>query len=93
MSSSVRGRGGSLTMYLKHCKIRGINHSANQIPKWSTYLQTLAKFLLLLVNDTQAEVDFVGLLKFRRHTHHLRESFFGMVQGTIAIVEDTNTIP
>lgn len=56
-------------------------------------LQTLVKLLLLLVYDSQAEVDLIGLLEIGCHAHHLRESLFRMVQRTIAIIQDTDSIP
>lgn len=37
----------------------------------ATYVQALVELLLLLVNYTQTEVDLVGLLKGRLHTHDL----------------------
>lgn len=56
-------------------------------------LQTLAEFLLLFVNNAEAEVNFVGLFKVGSHAHDLRESLFGMVERAIAIVENTDSIP
>ena len=50
-------------------------------------------FLLLLVNYTESEVDFVGLFEVGLHAHDLRKRFLGMLKGSIAIVEDTNTVP
>ena len=44
------------------------------------YLKTLTKFLLLLVNDAETEVNLVRLLEIGLHPHHLRESFFRMFQ-------------
>jgi hypothetical protein len=61
--------------------------------QWLTYIKTLAEFLLLLVYYAQTEVDLIGLFKLRRHAHDLRKGLFGVVQGSIAIVQDTNTVP
>lgn len=57
------------------------------------YLQTLVVLLLLLVDNPQTKVYLVCFFEIRLHTHHLRESLFGMFQRAIAIVQDTNTIP
>lgn len=51
-----------------------------------TYLQTLAKLLLLLVNDTEAEIDLIGLLEFGGHAHNLRESLLGVIERPVAII-------
>jgi hypothetical protein len=53
----------------------------------------LLVLLLLLVNYTEAEVDFVGLFEVGLHAHDLRKRFFGMLERPIAIVEDANTVP
>lgn len=57
------------------------------------YLQALAELLLLLIDYTQAEVDFVGLFKVGCHAHHLRERFLCVVERTVAIIKDTDAIP
>ena len=93
MSSSVRGRGGSLTMYLKHLKSVSKAEPAIYTPYIWTYLQALVELLLLLVDYTQSEVDFVGLFEIRGHSHNLRESFLRMIKRAIAVIEDTNPIP
>jgi hypothetical protein len=49
-----------------------------------TYVQTLIELLLLFINYAKAKVDFVGLLKIW---------LFGMLKGSIAIVENSNAIP
>lgn len=90
MSSSVNGRGGLVTMYLKHCgRISQVQGSSSTF----TYVQTLVEFLLLLVDYAEAEINFVGLLKSWLHAHDLRKRLFGMLEGTIAIVKDTDAIP
>jgi hypothetical protein len=33
MSSSVRGRGGSFTMYLKHCKAKTVRYPSSTIQR------------------------------------------------------------
>jgi hypothetical protein len=43
-----------------------------------TYLKTLLVFLLLLIDYTKAEIDFVGFLEVWLHAHDLRESFLSM---------------
>ena len=58
-----------------------------------TYVQTLIELLLLLVDYAQAEVDLVGLLESRFHTHDLRKCLFGMLQRSVAIIEYTNAVP
>jgi hypothetical protein len=75
---------------LKHSQ-QGLN--SNRGFNMDPYIQTVAELLLLLVNYAQAEVNFVGLFKVRGHTHNLGESLLGMVERTIPIVEDTNSIP
>lgn len=58
-----------------------------------TYLQTLAELLLLLIDYAQAEINLIGLLELGSHAHNLRKCFFGVVEGPVAIVENTNSIP
>lgn len=45
-----------------------------------TDLKTLLEFLLLFVNYAQSEVDLIGLLKVRLHSHYLRKGFFGVLE-------------
>ena len=59
----------------------------------SIYLETLVVFLLLLVDYTEAEVDFVGLLEIWLHLHDLREGLLGMIKRTISIIQDTYAVP
>lgn len=56
-------------------------------------LEALVILLLLLVDYTQAKVDFICLVEIGLHLHDLRESLLGMLEGAIAIVEDANAIP
>lgn len=58
-----------------------------------THLKTLAILLLLLVYYTESEVYLVGLLEAGLHLHDLGESFLGMVQGSVAIVQDADSVP
>lgn len=59
----------------------------------STYLQTLVVLLLLLVDDTQSKVYLIGLLEIRLHAHDLRECLFGMLEGTVTVVEYSYAVP
>lgn len=81
-------------MYLKHFACVNMLLSCANIRGGSCiYLKTLAVFLLLLVYYTQAKVDFVGLFKIGLHLHDLRESFLGVIQRTVSIVQYANAIP
>jgi hypothetical protein len=53
----------------------------------------LVELLLLLVYYAQAEINFIRLLKGGLHSHDLRKRLLGMLEGAIAIIENTNTIP
>jgi hypothetical protein len=90
MSSSLRGRGGSFTMYLKHCE--AVSAAAFRA-KNEAHLKTLLKLLLLFVDYTQSEVDFIRLFEVWLHAHDLGESLFRMFQRAVAIVENTNAVP
>jgi hypothetical protein len=59
----------------------------------AAYLKTLLVLLLLLVNYTEAKVDFVGLFEIRLHAHDLRKRFFGVLKRSIAIVKNSNAVP
>jgi hypothetical protein len=90
MSSSVSGRGGFSTIYLKHYEVV---RAGNRYIAASTYVQTLVELLLLLVYYAEAEVNLVGLFKCRLHSHDLRKSLFSMLERSIAIVEDSDAVP
>jgi hypothetical protein len=93
MSSSVSGGGGELTMYLKHLT-ESVRFSSRPTAKATeTYFETLIILLLLLVDDTQAKVDLVGLFEVRLHLHDLRESFLGVIKRSVAVVQYTDAIP
>jgi hypothetical protein len=80
MSSSVRGVGGTETMYRKHCKQLATARCGHLASGCSTCLKTLLVLLLLLVDYTEPEIDFVGLFEVGLHAHDLRERFFGMLK-------------
>lgn len=58
-----------------------------------SHLQTLVVFLLLLVDDTQSKVYLIGLFEIRLHAHDLRKCFFGVLEGTVAIIKYSNAVP
>jgi hypothetical protein len=79
-------------MYRKHCKHqRDLSNVSFSLQ--AAYLKTLLVLLLLLVNYTQAKVDFVGLFEIGLHAHDLRKRFFGMLKRSIAIIKNSNAIP
>ena len=78
-------------MYLKHLHVLGSD--VREWIKGDAYVQALCILRLLFVNYAESEVHLVGLVKVWRHAHDLREGFFCVLQGAIAIVEDTDTIP
>jgi hypothetical protein len=53
----------------------------------------LRKLVRLFVDYAESEVYFVGLFKVGVHGHDMRESFLGMLEGPMAIVQNTDTIP
>lgn len=77
MSSSVRGAGGELTMYLKHC----VTVSTLQQPRrfGGTHLKTLVELLLLLVYYSETEINLVSLVEVGLHLHHLGEGLLRML--------------
>jgi hypothetical protein len=48
---------------------------------------------LLLVDDPQSKVNFIGLVEIRVHIHDLRKRFLGILQGSISIVQDAYPVP
>lgn len=58
-----------------------------------TYVQALIELLLLLVYYTQAEVNLVCLLEVGLHAHDLGEGLLGVLEGAVAVVQDTNAVP
>lgn len=96
MSSCVKGPGGELTMYLKHCHrsqhfVYGMGTGGN--PRDASYLEALVELGLLLVNDAEAEIYLICLFKVRLDLHDLRESLFGIFVAPVAIVENANAVP
>jgi len=47
----------------------------------------------LLVDNAQAEINFVGLLKVGLHLHNLGKCFLGVFQRSPTVIEDTNSVP
>ena len=78
-------------MYLKHC--RTISTSCEIHLDCGTYLETLPEFLLLFIDDSQTKIDLVGLVKVRLHLHDLRESFFGVLQRPVTVIQNSDAIP
>jgi hypothetical protein len=93
MSSSVNGVGGELTMYLKHFgpRVRANEYSHSELGP--SYLKAGVVLLLLLVDYTQSKIDLIRLFKVGLHLHDLGKRFFGVVQGTISVVEYADAIP
>lgn len=56
-------------------------------------LQALGELLLLLVYNSQSEIDLICFLESRLHSHNLGECLLCMLQATVSIVEDTDAIP
>jgi hypothetical protein len=59
----------------------------------STHVQTFRILGLLLIDYTQAKVDFVGLVKVWGHAHDLTESFLCVVQRAVTVIQYTNSVP
>lgn len=55
-------------MYLKHCTLVSRLHRKGLI---GTNLETLLEFLLLFVNYSKSEIDFVCLFEVWLHSHNL----------------------
>jgi hypothetical protein len=90
MSSSVSGRGGFVTMYLKHCTEISLVQGKAIV---DTYVQTLVELLLLFINYTEAEIYFIRLLEVGLHAHDLGKRLLGVLEGAITVIEDTNSVP
>lgn len=58
-----------------------------------TNLQALLELLLLLVDYAETEVNLVGLFKSWVHAHDLGEGFFGVLEGSVAVVKDSDAVP
>ena len=56
-------------------------------------VQALGVFVLLLVYDSESEVDLIGLVECLVHAHDLRECFFSMLEAAIAIVQNADAVP
>lgn len=57
------------------------------------YLQRLVELVLLLVDNAQSEVDLIGFLKVGCHAHDLGKGLFRVVQGTISVIQDADSVP
>jgi hypothetical protein len=58
-----------------------------------TYIQTFLKLVLLLVDYSQAKINLAGLFKLGSHSHDLRKGFLRMIDRTISIIENSNSVP
>jgi hypothetical protein len=59
----------------------------------STHLETLLVFLLLFVDNAEAEKDFVGLVEILIHTQDARKGFFGVLERAITVIENSDAVP
>lgn len=57
------------------------------------YLQALLKLLLLFIDNAKSEVDLVRLFKVRLHSHNLRECFLSMIERSVTVVQNPNSVP
>jgi hypothetical protein len=57
------------------------------------YFEALLKLLLLLVDDAESEVDFVGLLELGVHLENRGEGLLGVIERPIAVVQDADAVP
>jgi hypothetical protein len=67
-----------------------LNHRCLRV---DTYVQTLIKLLLLLVDYAETEVYLIGLLEVWLHAHNLRKGLLGMLERAIAVVQDADAVP
>jgi len=59
----------------------------------SETIQTGRIFVLLLVYDSQPEVNLVGFLEFGLHPEDAGERLFGMLKRSVSVIEDTDAVP
>jgi hypothetical protein len=57
------------------------------------HLQALVQLALLLVYDTETEVDLVGLLELRVHSQHGAERLLRMLERVVALIQNADAIP
>jgi hypothetical protein len=74
-----------------HTISSAISHRQSELDL--AYLQALLELLLLLVDYTESEVDFICLLEVRLHSHDLGKCFLGMVERSITVVQDSYSVP
>jgi hypothetical protein len=56
-------------------------------------LERVGVLALMLVNDTQSEIDFVCLFKVPVHFENAGEGLLGMLKGTVTVIQDANAVP
>ena len=56
-------------------------------------LQAGGELVLLLVDDAEAEVDFVGLVEVGSDLDDAGESLLGVLEAAVSVVEDTDAVP
>lgn len=56
-------------------------------------LQGGRKHALVLVYDTETEVDLIGLVKVGIQVQHTHKGLFSVLQGAVTVVQDTNSVP
>jgi hypothetical protein len=61
--------------------------------KKSTNLKTLLKFLLLFVNYSKSEINFVGFFEVWLHPHDLRKCLLCVLKRAVSVIEDANAVP
>src|ERR1700732_4042410 len=84
MLAVVKGSGGVFKMYSKHCC---------QYDHEGGYSDRLLEFLLLLVYDSEAEVDFIPLAMIGVNVKNVGECLFSVIEGGISIIQQTDAIP
>lgn len=78
-------------MYRKH--LGASQHKKQKHAAFHAYLQALGELLLLLVYNSQSEIDLICFFEPRLHSHDLGESLFCVLQATVSIIEDSYAIP